>query len=720
MADTPHVASLKYKEYTDYVKDHNYRTKVQSKYGSAARTEAFKFTPGVINWYSFCGCQNKCGERWRLSELLVIKYNFINLDDDNKDKYFVTHNTTDGKVHHFFLKDVNGEKHACCKDFFCRVLGVNKTTVSSHIKWMENDNKDPTLQYDQRGKYERKPEHLADRKGFDDWLGLQKKELSHYCRNERKPVKYYMNDFRGFAEMWDAYEAWCKSQNRRAVNIKTIRDHWIENYKGLLYFKRTHADSCISCTRLYTLEEKISKLADGSTKDGLTTEMEQIKKQHLEESDERYRLFEKEKLACRSGAQKELKSLSREDQDFYSHTEPTEEGESMMEDDDDRWEDDEEDYEIEKIVKYKYNASGINYLIKWIGHEELQWVHGSLIRKETAGIVLKVIKTKKWNETWVGVKDMQKELLVPKLHPQPTDYYRKRKLNLHNLGVYNCKLERLHCYLWDEYTGFKTADEMCSILWKMFKSHNGAFKIYKLWSDNCVAQNTCWKLFWFYSACVRRLKLKKIVINTFVVGHTFTTCDSYFGAIDTKSNRKQVETPEQWKNLMDSVVSVEAEVLKQEDLLNWDWLKDHYTRNKKDIDGNNVGDIRGFFSYSFFNDEETDYMTLKMKTTRTQLHPKRTLRINKMNSKMVWKEVEKYDEPCKLKRVKVEEIHSFIPYLLNTSHEEMRKYYPHPDGNDLEESESEEEDIRDLEHELEWLKKRVKHIENSIDGDETL
>lgn len=149
-----------------------------------------------------------------------------------------------------------------------------------------------------------------------------------------------MNDFRGFAEMWDAYEAWCKSQNRRTVNIKTIRDHWIENYKGLLYFKRTHADSCISCTRLYTLEEKISKLADGSTKDGLTAEMEQIKKQHLEESDERYRLFEKEKLACRSGAQKELKSLSREDQDFYSHTEPTEEGESMMEDDD-RWEDDE-------------------------------------------------------------------------------------------------------------------------------------------------------------------------------------------------------------------------------------------------------------------------------------------------------------------------------------------------------------------------------------------
>ena len=65
----------------------------------------------------------------------------------------------------------------------------------------------------------------------------------------------------------------------------------------------------------------------------------------------------------------------------------------------------------------------------------------------------------------------------------------------------------------------KGADEMCSILWKSIREiHKNGFLVIKLWSDNCVAQNTCFKLLAFYAAVVRKLGLKKIVVKTFVVG----------------------------------------------------------------------------------------------------------------------------------------------------------------------------------------------------------
>ncbi len=72
----------------------------------------------------------------------------------------------------------------------------------------------------------------------------------------------------------------------------------------------------------------------------------------------------------------------------------------------------------------------------------------------------------------------------------------------------------MRCFVWNEYWGKKTADEIISVTWQLLKLH--VFEkhtIVKIWSDNCVAQNTCWKILFFYAYLV---KSKKVSIYLFI------------------------------------------------------------------------------------------------------------------------------------------------------------------------------------------------------------
>jgi hypothetical protein len=69
----------------------------------------------------------------------------------------------------------------------------------------------------------------------------------------------------------------------------------------------------------------------------------------------------------------------------------------------------------------------------------------------------------------VIVKDFQKQLSIPKFQPQSADYYRKRKLYVNNFGIYCYNNATMNCYLWSEYDGQKTADEIISTLWVYFQ-----------------------------------------------------------------------------------------------------------------------------------------------------------------------------------------------------------------------------------------------------------
>jgi hypothetical protein len=63
----------------------------------------------------------------------------------------------------------------------------------------------------------------------------------------------------------------------------------------------------------------------------------------------------------------------------------------------------------------------------------------------------------------------------------------------------------MQCYLWNEYIAKKTAEDIISIMWKMLQENQikNNYDQIKIWSDNCVSQNTCWLILFFYAFIVK-------------------------------------------------------------------------------------------------------------------------------------------------------------------------------------------------------------------------
>ncbi len=65
----------------------------------------------------------------------------------------------------------------------------------------------------------------------------------------------------------------------------------------------------------------------------------------------------------------------------------------------------------------------------------------------------------------------------------------------------------------------------------------------------------------------------------FQVGHTFTVCDFFFGAIENKSYLKNCQKPEHWKDIMESV-KCNVEEIHQQKMLDWSWLDKIFAKNR--------------------------------------------------------------------------------------------------------------------------------------------
>lgn len=86
-----------------------------------------------------------------------------------------------------------------------------------------------------------------------------------------------------------------------------------------------------------------------------------------------------------------------------------------------------------------------------------------------------------------------------------------------------------------------------------------------------MAQNTAWRILFFYGLLVKLRKLVKLTVKTFSVGHTFTMCDAYFGGVEHKAHKKQCEKQADWEQLMKGS-KIDVTSLEQEQFKSWDWL----------------------------------------------------------------------------------------------------------------------------------------------------
>jgi hypothetical protein len=110
---------------------------------------------------------------------------------------------------------------------------------------------------------------------------------------------------------------------------------------------------------------------------------------------------------------------------------------------------------------------------------------------------------------------------------------------VNNFGIYCCNDAKMNCYLWSEYDGQKTADEIISTLWIYLQKNQPIIqKKFIIWENNCCAQNTCWKTLKWNCWLLDIGSFKKTVIKTFVSGHIFTICDVYFDTIENSSFKK--------------------------------------------------------------------------------------------------------------------------------------------------------------------------------------
>ena len=79
------------------------------------------------------------------------------------------------------------------------------------------------------------------------------------------------------------------------------------------------------------------------------------------------------------------------------------------------------EWELEKIVEKRYSENGTEYLIKWVNNDEETWEPKNNLTDCAATIQTFQL----CDPAFVMVKDLQKNLPLPKFDHQPSNYYHK-------------------------------------------------------------------------------------------------------------------------------------------------------------------------------------------------------------------------------------------------------------------------------------------------------
>ncbi|XP_022826364.1 uncharacterized protein LOC111356295 [Spodoptera litura] len=189
-------------------------------------------------------------------------------------------------------------------------------------------------------------------------------------------------------------------------------------------------------------------------------------------------------------------------------------------------------------------------LLRPVSEEQFQ-IYKTHMRNKTIAREFK-IKDKecslKSNDVLTAVYDFQKVHGMP--YGETSILYYKRKLTVFNFTVYEMGSRVAKCYVWDESTANRGANEVSSCLYNYIKEHHQkGIKIFNFWSDNCGGQNRNRIVF---AAYLRAAKVFQVTITHkyFEKGHTQNEGDSVHALIERTAKNKMVYTPDQWYALI--------------------------------------------------------------------------------------------------------------------------------------------------------------------------
>ena len=142
--------------------------------------------------------------------------------------------------------------------------------------------------------------------------------------------------------------------------------------------------------------------------------------------------------------------------------------------------------------------------------------------------------------------------------------------------------------------------------------------------------------------------------------------------------------------------------MEQSEFKNWEWLDKSFKQKRVDINGTNFGDIRGFYKYSFFcNDDNKVFMKLTGSVNDEESY---VININKTWHNNNEELKVKYQNKLAIKAVKAQDIYSMRGYCDKLSIEELEYWYPMINADDLT---MEEIQQKEMDANFDWLEKRV-------------
>lgn len=152
------------------------------------------------------------------------------------------------------------------------------------------------------------------------------------------------------------------------------------------------------------------------------------------------------------------------------------------------------------------------------------------------------------DDTFVAVNFEEAVLYCPLLLAKPIFY--KRKLAVYNFTIYEVAKQKGHCFLWDETTGKRGANEIATCLSIFIENLPPKVKHLTLYSDNCPGQNRNSIVASMLFYCLNKSALESIEIKFLEAGHTHMECDSIHATIETASKNAKIFVPSDWYNVI--------------------------------------------------------------------------------------------------------------------------------------------------------------------------